>query len=883
MLSLENDCWVMAQASGSLHALRSSVRLTKLFVGFPPHRKVFETELRFILREPRSKIARAVTQPANDAPISFDRSPKHFPAILEYLSRPTARAWAQDFPDEAGLLEFLDEAEFYGLEALAAEIQGRLYEIRRINVYVGIGRDYVTIGAAIAACSQGQRIMVEPGTYEERLDITKDVSIIALDSAAGLALSARGNRDQKSSAGGVIIQFASNSVITISSNVSVENLTIRRILRTGFDRKNVVVDLKEETVTRDSTTEFAGAAIRVVKGGSLKLQRCCVMSQSDSMLSIDPGCRANAHHCAFSKACGHGITCRGHLSMHSCQVSHATDSALVVELGFIEMQHCSLTSSVATSCLISRNSSVSCAHCTFSGCSGPCVRLECVGALTADVFDALVAEHAAASKSANETASLSQNGCDPAVLSLLLAKFQGLATAAPARLVDMQSMSLKQLKQLLLIGESLFNNCVVKDCNSVGIVCCGGSVRLIEVALQSCKHLAVLAQDRTKLSISSCRISDCSGCALWARSQAAVLAVSLQLEDSHVSGLVVDGCAMVKLIDSSIISSGRSAVSIVNGGVYMRGVALARNKRCGVETCSEESSALLLAAHNDALNMFKPISLKDTVAPPALLLELQSCSITANGDGVVVESKRKIFASEPIFSRVQFVGNVGSGCALLSALCNPVFRDCEFRDNASFGAHFELSGRGTLNSCAFEGNGRCAVHVQGQGSFCCLRDCNISNHAVAGIVFEECAGADVKDCRLVGNHVAAIALSSAAPIMTRCQFSACPGTALVCGRSSAGKYESCTFSDNKGLSVSIEGSARPFLQSCSFSPAADVVNAVTCCSGSEGNISNCVFDSVGSVALVLQRDSNVRIANCSIKGCTQFGMLCMAGAKGSLE
>jgi hypothetical protein len=151
------------------------------------------------------------------------------------------------------------------------------------------------------------------------------------------------------------------------------------------------------------------------------------------------------------------------------------------------------------------------------------------------------------------------------------------------------------------------------------------------------------------------------------------------------------------------------------------------------------------------------------------------------------------------------------------------------------------------------------------------------------VVFEEAAGGDVKDCRIVANHVAAISLSGASPVMTRCLFSACSGTALLCGQGSAGKFEACTFSDNKGLSVSIEGSARPYLQSCSFSPAADNVNAITCCAGSEGNISNCSFDSVGSVALVLQRDSDVRVAHCAIKGCTQFGILCMPGAKGSLE
>ena len=108
----------MPQTPVSLQALRSSVRLTKIYVGLPPHQTVFETELRFILREPHSKIARAVTQPTSTAPISFARSPKHFPAILEHLACPSQRSWARTFPDEGGLLEILEEAEFYGLAGL---------------------------------------------------------------------------------------------------------------------------------------------------------------------------------------------------------------------------------------------------------------------------------------------------------------------------------------------------------------------------------------------------------------------------------------------------------------------------------------------------------------------------------------------------------------------------------------------------------------------------------------------------------------------------------------------------------------------------------------------------------------------------------------------
>ena len=258
----------MSQTPASLQALRSSVRLTKIHVGLHPDKKVFETELRFILREPQSKLARAVTQPTSTAPVSFERSPKHFPAILEYLSCPTARSWAVTYSQEESLLQFLDEAEFYGLEGLKKDINLVLYDARRVNVYVGIGREHVTIGSAIAACSAGQRVLVEPGTYEEHLEITKDVAIIALKaavapvppSAAAGAPRARGAKHLQEGTKGVVVQFASNSVISVSGSVFIENVTIRRILRTGFDRKNVIVDLQEEAVTRDNTTEVDGAA-----------------------------------------------------------------------------------------------------------------------------------------------------------------------------------------------------------------------------------------------------------------------------------------------------------------------------------------------------------------------------------------------------------------------------------------------------------------------------------------------------------------------------------------------------------------------------------------------------------------------------------------------
>ena len=884
----------MALTPVPLQALRSSVRLTKIHVGIPPHQKVYEAELRFILREPHSKIARAVTQPTSDAPISFSRSPKLFPAILKHLSSPKARAWVQTFPDECDLLEFLEEAKFYDLTGLEKDIEAHLCDIRRVNVYVGIGRDYLTIGSAISACAAGQRVIVAPGTYEEHLEITKDVSIIAMsDAAAPNPPSSAPNaapapraagRAAQAGARGVVIQFASNSVICVCSNVFLENVTVRRIMRSGFDRKNVIVDLQEEAVTADNTVEHEAAAVRVEHGGSLKMHGCCLSSQTDSMLSIVAGCSVDAVNCSFNKARGNGIVCRGHLSMRGCSVAHSSESGIVVELGFLDMASCTMNLSGSRSCLISRSSTVSCAHTTFSGCCGPCIRLESIGTLSSDVFTACLQNHAPSSNALNEDITLPQNGFDPAALSLLLATFQGMATAAAARPADLVSLNLKQLKDKLVIGDALFKNCVVKECGSIGLVCCGGSVRLIEVSLQACKRLALLVQDQSKLSISSCNISNSTGSAIWARSRSVVLAVGLKLEDNNVCGLVVDGFASVRLVDSSISGSGRSAVSIINGALHLRGVALVRNRHCGLETCSEETCTLLLRTCYEDLQSFKPVVLRETdaAARPVMALELQACDITANGCGIIIESKRKLFDSEPAFSRIQFTGNLGHGCLLSTAACNPVFRNCLFRSNAGCGLHLQSNGKGLLSNCKIESNGSCAVHVHGQGSFCSLRDCDISGHAAA-LLFEEFSGAEVNESRIVGNSVAVVVLSSAAPSMARCIFSACTGTAMVCGPGSAGKFDSCVFSDNAGLAVSIENAARPHLVGCSFSPAADNVNAITCCPGSAGNISNCSFEGVGSIAIALQRDSDVRVAHCSIKGCLQFGILCMPGAKGSLE
>lgn len=888
----------MAQTPAPLQALRSSVRLTKIQVGVPPHHLVFEVELRFMLREPQSKIARAVTQPTSDAPISFARPPTYFPAIVQHLSDPKARAWAQKFPDEAALLEFLEEAEFYDLVGLAKEIRSRLCDVRRVNVYVGIGRDFLTIGAAVAACGDGQRIIVEPGSYEEHLEITKDVSIIALTDetapapphAAPIAplvprAHAGGGKRGGGVSRGVIIQFASDFVVRVSGKLYIENVTIKRIQRTGFERKNVLVDLSEDAVKLDNTVEQSAAAVRVVSGGSLQMQGCCLVSQTDSMLSVESGCSVTALQCDFNKARGNGITCQGRLAMRSCTVTGGTDAAIVVELGSLELIGCSVSLSEGRSCLISRSSNITCSHTTFSACSGPCIRLGCVGTLTSDVFASCVQARAPTSNDLKTDATLPQNGFDPAALSLLLTKFQGMATAVPATSHDMQTLKLRELKHKLIIGEALFKNCTLKDCGSTGIVCCGGSIRLIDVSLQECKRVALLVQDQAKLSISSCRISNCSGSAMWARGRSGVLAVGLKVEGSNTSGIVVDGFASARLVDSSISGSARSGISIMNGAVHLRGVCLDRNAQYGLETCSEETCSLLLKTCFEDLQMFKSVARTDAdaIEPAVMALELQSCDITGNGDGIILESKRKLFESEPVFSRVQFVGNLGHGCLLATAACNPVFRNCLFRGNAACGLRLQTNGKGLLSTCKIEKNGSCAVHVQGQGSFCSLRDCDVSGHAVAGLLFEDYAGAEVNECRIVGNSIAVIVMSNAAPVMTRCLLSSCSGTAMVCGQNSLGKYDACIFSDNVGLAVSIESAARPHLVACNFCPALDNVNAITCCSGSEGNITNCTFEGVGSIALALQRDSDVRVAHCCIKGCSQFGILCMPGSKGSLE
>ena len=161
-----------------------------------------------------------------------------------------------------------------------------------------------------------------------------------------------------------------------------------------------------------------------------------------------------------------------------------------------------------------------------------------------------------------------------------------------------------------------------------------------------------------------------------------------------------------------------------------------------------------------------------------------------------MHSKRKFF-TDPQFSRVKFTGNTRHGCVLSAAACNPVFKDCTFSGNYACGVSINGSGRGMLRGCTLEGNSSCAIHVQGQGSFCNARDCVISSHAVAAVVFESAAAGDVSDSRLVGNSIAVITMSDAAPVMTRCAFSGCSGTAVVCGQNSGGKYDACIFSDNQ--------------------------------------------------------------------------------------
>jgi hypothetical protein len=824
--------------------------------------------------------------------VSFARNPKYFPAILEYLASPTARSWVRHAPNEASALELLEDAKYYGLVGLEKEVSAFLSDLRNENLFVGVGRRFVTIAAAIAASSRGQRILVEPGTYEECLEITKDISLIAIAPACAprpplTAASARGparnDKNFKGSEQSVVIQFASNAVVSVSGSVVLENIAVRRIMRTGFDRKNVFVDLQEERVTQDNVAEHAGAAVRVVGGGRLKMQNCNVASHTDSMLSIDAGCSVEALNCTFSTSRGPGISCRGLLKMHSCSVSRAEGCAIVVELGSLIMDHCQVSAS-ACSCIISRSSSISCAHSTFSGGRLPCIQLLSVGALTSDIFNCCLQSHAPSSNTLDDNATLARNGFDSAAVALLLAKFQSLSTAAAATSSDLRSLSVKQLKERLVIGEALFKNCVVNECSSSAIVCCGGSLRMIEVSILGCERLALLLQDQAKVSMSSCIISNCAGCAVWARSRAVVMVVGLQLRQSAVCGLVVDGLASLRLVDSSISASGRSAVSVIHGAVHMRGVHLAHNKRCGLETCCDDSCSALLKEFSEDLQLFKPLNFSNSSAsPPPMLLELQACHITSNGDGIIIASRRKCFDAEPLFECVEFSGNNGYGCSLLTASCCPAFRNCVFRDNAQCGVRFHLQGRAVLSSCRIESNGSCALHVLGLGSFCSLRDCDISNHADAGIMFEESSGGDVQDSRIVNNSTAVIVTSHAAPVMSRCLLSKCTGTAMVCGQSAAGKFDTCAFIDNLGLAVSIEQAARPHLQSCSFGPAADSVNAITCCSGSGGNISNCTFDNVGLIAVAMQRDSDVRVTHCFIKGCAQFGVLCMPGSKGSLE
>ena len=86
------------------------------------------------------------------------------------------------------------------------------------------------------------------------------------------------------------------------------------------------------------------------------------------------------------------------------------------------------------------------------------------------------------------------------------------------------------LRQALASGESSFKNCSISGCDGCGIVCCGGSVRMIDVQLHSCNPLSILAQDAAKLSLSSCRITAAAACGVWARSGAVVLATGLQLQ-----------------------------------------------------------------------------------------------------------------------------------------------------------------------------------------------------------------------------------------------------------------------------------------------------------------------------------------------------------------
>ena len=187
-----------------------------------------------------------------------------------------------------------------------------------------------------------------------------------------------------------------------------------------------------------------------------------------------------------------------------------------------------------------------------------------------------------------------------------------------------------------------------------------------------------------------------------------------------------------------------------------------------------------------------------------------------------------------------------------------------------------------LENCIVTSDSLACVAVRGEGARPVIRDCKIHRGAEAGLLFLGGSRGTVEDCEIAEHALAGVAVrDGAAPTLRRCQISKVSGVGVLAYRKGSPILEGCTIEESGLAGVEIRSGANPSLRGCDIRSGEE--NGVLIHQGGAGSLERCTISANRFSGIESRTDGTPAVKSCRIRDNAWYGVLVHTDGGGTFE
>jgi hypothetical protein len=434
----------------------------------------------------------------------------------------------------------------------------------------------IAAGLAAAPKDRPVLILVESGTYEEKLVISGDVELAAAEGATVTVVASGGTTVECSGSvrltGLTLVNYGGTAVHCTSGGVTAVGC---RVHGQGKDGRCVQADRGTELVMRSCATRFSKVA---AIGASATLSDCEFVDAVYSAVELLEGASGRISDCVFTHPGGHGVRVNGSTArVERCEVSGAGDTALVGALGaecvFVD---CTVRDSHFTAIGFSFHGKGTVERCTIAGAmrgvyvtdSGSAVisglsvsgaRVSGVSVITrarCELVDAKIHSSTAHGVIIASDAKLSVRGLEIDSAETGIRMYSGHAEFADVSLTGVGVAVAVERESYLRLEDARISRC------ELGVDVSGArvAVDLADVTISEPKRGGVNLRDDARLTVKRSEITKAKGPAVLLSGKSGLTASEFSVTGSLSDGVVLTDSAFFDATASTVRASGGTGV-----------------------------------------------------------------------------------------------------------------------------------------------------------------------------------------------------------------------------------------------------------------------------------------------------------------------------------